>query len=89
MFVAIGHTPNTLFLEGKLELTEKKYVKWTTPFRSFTSVEGVFAPQEMPVGYINHAAVPLATRIRSFRESAAQVKRLRPQVLEMSAPDLH
>ena len=49
------------------------------------SVEGVFAPQEMPVGYINHAAVPLATRIRSFRESAAQVKRLRPQVLEMSA----
>ena len=30
-FLAIGHTPNTAFLEGKLELTDKKYIKWTTP----------------------------------------------------------
>ena len=48
------------------------------------SVESVFGPQAMPVGYINRAAVPLATRSESFRESAAQVKALRPHVVEMS-----
>lgn len=42
-FLAIGHTPNTRFLEGKIELTEKKYVRWTAPPRTLTSVEGVFA----------------------------------------------
>ena len=26
-FLAIGHTPNTAFLQGKLELTDKKYIQ--------------------------------------------------------------
>ena len=43
LFLAIGHTPNTVFLGDKLELTEKSYLKWTVPFRTNTSVEGVFA----------------------------------------------
>ncbi len=43
MFAAIGHTPNTAFLAGQLELNEKKYVVLKDPFRSLTSVEGVFA----------------------------------------------
>ncbi|MEW4531369.1 MAG: NAD(P)/FAD-dependent oxidoreductase [Maioricimonas sp. JB045] len=42
-FAAIGHTPNTEFLSGQLEMNEKGYIKWTTPFRTYTSVEGVFA----------------------------------------------
>ena len=42
-FAAIGHTPNTDFLQGQLEMNEKGYVTWTTPFRTNTSVEGVFA----------------------------------------------
>ncbi|HQF12829.1 MAG TPA: FAD-dependent oxidoreductase, partial [Thermogutta sp.] len=42
MFLAIGHTPNTAFLKGQLELTEKGYIKLTRPFRTYTSVEGVF-----------------------------------------------
>ena len=42
-FLAIGHTPNTDFLKGQLEMNEKGYLKWTTPFRTYTSVEGVFA----------------------------------------------
>ncbi|PID39794.1 MAG: thioredoxin-disulfide reductase [Proteobacteria bacterium] len=42
MFVAIGHTPNTTFLEGHLELDENGYIK-VAPGRTFTSVEGVFA----------------------------------------------
>lgn len=42
-FAAIGHTPNTEFLKGHLEMNEKGYLKWTVPFRTNTSVEGVFA----------------------------------------------
>ena len=43
VFLAIGHTPNTAFLGGQLELTDKKYIKLTVPFRTNTSVPGVFA----------------------------------------------
>jgi len=43
MFVAIGHTPNTKFLNGQLETDEKGFVKLDDRFRSTTSVEGVFA----------------------------------------------
>lgn len=43
MFVAIGHTPNTAFLQGQLELTPQKYIALKDGFRSLTSVEGVFA----------------------------------------------
>jgi thioredoxin reductase (NADPH) len=42
-FCAIGHTPNTDFLKGQLELTDKKYIQWTTPHRTYTNVVGVFA----------------------------------------------
>jgi len=43
VFLAIGHTPNTGFLDGQLELTAKQYVVWKKHFRTDTSVEGVFA----------------------------------------------
>lgn len=43
VFLAIGHTPNTDFLKGQLDLTEKGYIRWTKSFRTETSVEGVFA----------------------------------------------
>jgi thioredoxin reductase (NADPH) len=43
VFIAIGHTPNTDFLDGQLKLDSKKYVELTVPFRTNTSVEGVFA----------------------------------------------
>jgi len=43
MFAAIGHTPNTQFLKGQVKTDEKGYIILTDPFRSLTSVEGVFA----------------------------------------------
>ena len=43
LFLAIGHTPATEFLNGQLELDDKKYIKLADPYRSTTSVEGVFA----------------------------------------------
>ena len=42
LFMAIGHTPATDFLEGQLELDAKKYIKLKDTYRSTTSVEGVF-----------------------------------------------
>ena len=47
MFVAIGHTPNTKFLNGQLQLDEKGFIKLADPFRSTTSVEGVFAAGDL------------------------------------------
>ena len=42
-FAAIGHTPNTDFLDGQLETNEAGYVVWTTAGRTHTSIDGVFA----------------------------------------------
>ena len=43
MFVAIGHTPNTAFLNGQLKLDPRGFISLADPFRTTTSVEGVFA----------------------------------------------
>ncbi len=42
VFFAIGHEPNTAFLQGQLELDEHRYIK-VKPGTSYTSKEGVFA----------------------------------------------
>jgi len=43
MFAAIGHTPNTKFLRGQLKTDDKGFVALADPFRTTTSVDGVFA----------------------------------------------
>jgi thioredoxin reductase (NADPH) len=43
MFVAIGHTPNTQFLNGQLKTDEKGFILLSDPARSTTAIEGVFA----------------------------------------------
>lgn len=43
MFVAIGHSPNTKFLNGQLKANAQGYLELTDRFTSNTNVEGVFA----------------------------------------------
>lgn len=60
-FAAIGHTPNTDFLKGQLEMTAKGYLKWTTPFRTYTSKEGVFAAGDVADDYYRQAVTAAGT----------------------------
>jgi thioredoxin reductase (NADPH) len=55
LFLAIGHTPNTAFLDGQLELTATGYVRWTTLGRTYTSVDGVFAAGDVADDYYKQA----------------------------------
>ena len=55
VFLAIGHTPNTGFLDGQLDLTPKKYIVWTQHFRTATSVDGVFAAGDVADDYYRQA----------------------------------
>jgi thioredoxin reductase (NADPH) len=61
VFLAIGHTPNTAFLKGQCALNDKGYIKWTTPFRTATSVEGVFAAGDVADDYYKQAITSAGT----------------------------
>jgi thioredoxin reductase (NADPH) len=61
MFVAIGHTPNTDFLKGKLLMNSKGYIRWTQAFRTATSVEGVFAAGDVADDYYRQAITSAGT----------------------------
>ena len=61
LFLAIGHTPNTAFLNGQLQLNEKGYIKYTTLMRTFTSVEGVFAAGDVADDYYRQAITSAGT----------------------------
>jgi thioredoxin reductase (NADPH) len=61
VFLAIGHTPNTSFLKGQVALTDKGYIKWTTMFRTETSVDGVFAAGDVADDYYRQAITSAGT----------------------------
>lgn len=61
MFASVGHTPNTAFLRGKLAMNDKGYIRWTTPFRTYTSVEGVFAAGDVADDYYRQAITSAGT----------------------------
>ena len=55
VFLAIGHTPNTDFLEGQVELDANGFIVWQKPYRTWTSVEGVFAAGDVADPYYKQA----------------------------------
>jgi thioredoxin reductase (NADPH) len=61
VFLAIGHTPNTDFLKGHIDLLETGYVRWTKPQRTDTSVEGVFAAGDVADSYYRQAVTAAGT----------------------------
>ena len=54
LFVAIGHEPNTKFLDGQLDLTDHGYIK-VDAWRTATSVGGVFAAGDVIDDYYRQA----------------------------------
>jgi thioredoxin reductase (NADPH) len=61
LFLAIGHTPNSAFLGGQLATSEKGYIRWTEPFRTITSVPGVFAAGDVADDYYRQAITSAGT----------------------------
>ena len=61
MFLAIGHTPNTGFLKGSLEMNEKGYLRLAQSFRTMTSVAGVFAAGDVADDYYRQAITSAGT----------------------------
>ncbi|GIW78237.1 MAG: thioredoxin reductase [Gemmatales bacterium] len=55
VFLAIGHTPNTDFLQGQIECDDKGYIIRKKPHRTHTSVEGVFAAGDVADNYYRQA----------------------------------
>ncbi len=61
MFVAIGHTPNTAFLKGAVDMNEAGYIKWAKPFRTNTNVRAVFAAGDVADDYYRQAITSAGT----------------------------
>lgn len=55
-FVAIGHKPNTDFLEGQIDLDEQGYIKVNNP-HSATNVPGIFAAGDVCDPFYRQACV--------------------------------
>jgi len=61
VFLAVGHTPNTAFLKGQLDMNDKGYIRWKEPFRTITSVAGVFAAGDVADDYYRQAITSTGT----------------------------
>jgi thioredoxin reductase (NADPH) len=61
LFLAIGHTPNTAFLKGQIKTNEAGYIQWTQPYRTYTSVEGIFAAGDVADDYYRQAITSAGT----------------------------
>jgi thioredoxin reductase (NADPH) len=61
LFVAIGHEPNTAFLKGLLDLKPNGYIETPIPWRTQTSVPGIFAAGDVMDDYYRQAVTAAGT----------------------------
>ena len=61
LFVAIGHTPNTAFLGDQVQLKDNGYIHMPHPWRTETSVPGVFAAGDVMDDYYRQAVSAAGT----------------------------
>ncbi|UCC26917.1 MAG: thioredoxin-disulfide reductase [Gemmatimonadales bacterium] len=61
LFVAIGHKPNTDFLEGQIDLKDTGYIRLPDGGRMATNVQGVFAAGDCVDDYYRQAVTAAGT----------------------------
>lgn len=61
LFVAIGHSPNTGFLKGIVDLKDNGYVETPVTWRTQTSVPGIFAAGDVMDDYYRQAVTAAGT----------------------------
>ena len=61
LFVAIGHTPNTEFLQGQVQLKPNGWIETPVPWRTETSVPGVFAAGDVMDDFYKQAVTAAGT----------------------------
>ena len=61
LFVAIGHDPNTGFLNGQVALRDNGFVETATSWRTATSVPGVFAAGDVMDDFFKQAVTAAGT----------------------------
>ncbi len=83
LFVAIGHTPNTAFLDGQLAATPGGYLVTPTPWRTATNIAGVFAAGDVMDEYYRQAITSAGTGCMAALEAE---RWLAEEGLESEAP---
>ena len=61
LFVAIGHTPNTGFLQGVVDLKPNGYIETPVAWRTETSVPGIFAAGDVMDDFYRQAVTAAGT----------------------------